>query len=137
MATYVHRIADGSLYSYNPSDSDPVADDATLAANGLAKVSGLAPIDDTHAWDAATLSIVAVPAPVKPNPIGAGNWMTRFTLAERTAIRGSTDPVVVDLLWLIAHQATIDLTDKHIVDGVNYLVSAGLLDASRVAAILE
>jgi hypothetical protein len=136
MATYVHRTSDGSLFSYNPSDSDPVADSVTLAANGLAKLTGLAPLDSTHAWDAATRSVIVVAAPVMSNTMTTGNWMTRFTAAERAAIRNSTDPIVVDLLWLLGHQYQIDLTYPNIINGVSYLVAIGLLDQTRVATIL-
>ena len=60
MAIYVYRIADGSLYSWCPNDTDPVATPAQLAANGLAAKSGLPPLGPTVGWNAATQTTVPI-----------------------------------------------------------------------------
>ena len=69
MAIYIYSTKDGSLYSTCPNDTDPVAPAATLAANGLAAVSGLPPLGPTISWDPVnktTNTVIAIsnsPAP--------------------------------------------------------------------------
>jgi hypothetical protein len=136
MATYVYVTATGALYSYNPDDASPVADAATLAKNGLTAVSGLAALDATHEWDAASKSVVVVAEPVPPQPIPTGTWILRFTPAEFQAIAASTDATVQQFMYALNHTTQIDLTDQSIVNGVSYLVSKGLLTQTRVAAVM-
>jgi hypothetical protein len=136
MAIYVYNTADGTLASYCPNDTDPVADSATLKANGLAAISGLAPLDPTHAWNPATRTVVTVSAPVLPRPFGTGLWILRFTPAEFQAINASTDAQVEQWLYALNHTTQIDLNDPVIAQGVAYLVSINLLQSARTAAIL-
>ncbi len=56
MAIYIYNLSDGSLYSWCPKDTDPVANPAQLAANGLGAVSGLPPLSPTVSWIPATLT---------------------------------------------------------------------------------
>ena len=60
MAIYVYSIQDGSLYSWCPNDTDPVATPAQLAANGLASKSGLPALSPTIGWNPATQSTTTV-----------------------------------------------------------------------------
>ena len=136
MAIYVYQITDGSLYSWCPSDDDPVADDATLEANGFDKVIGLPPLDASHAWDASTLTVLEVDPPPTPKPIATSTWIMRFTPDEFAAINVSTDPQVVQFMYSLNHTTTIDLNDPNIVSAVDYFVTAGLLDAARVPEIM-
>lgn len=136
MAVYVYNVATGALVSWCPGDTDPVASADVLTANGLASVSGLAALDVTHAWDAATRSVVVVTAPVPPQLIQTGVWILRFTPTEFKAIMASTDPVVQQFLYALNHTTQIDLTLSQITNGVAYLITAGLLQSSRQAAIL-
>lgn len=63
-------------------------------------------------------------------------FLTRFTAAERIAIRASTDPVVIDFMELLNLATYIDVGDQNTIDGVNYLASQNLIAANRVAEIL-
>ena len=81
----------------------------------------------THAFD---------PAPVIATPMSRLEFLQRFTTAERLAIRASTDPGVSDFLFLLDHADTVTTTDALTQQGVNYLVSLGLLTATRAAQIL-
>ncbi len=64
MAIYVYSLSDGSLVSYSPNDTDPVASPARLAANGLAFVSGLPQLSPTVAWNPATHTTRTITPPV-------------------------------------------------------------------------
>lgn len=136
MAGYTYKIADGSLYSWNSGDSDPVADATTLAANGMAHVSGLPALDASHVWDAPTKTVVTVTPPTAPRPIATGSWILRFTPQEFQAISGSSDATVQQFMYALNHTTQIDLSDPAIVSGVNYLVSVNALQSSRVASIM-
>lgn len=136
MAIYVYDKATGALVSYCPEDTDPVADAATLAAQNLVAVRGLPPLDDTHAWDAATRSVVIVKAPPVPRLIGTGRWVLRFTPDEFDAISTSTDKVVKHFMYALNRTVEIDLNDPSIMQGVGYLASIGLIQPARVAEIM-
>lgn len=60
-----------------------------------------------------------------------------FTVTERTAIRQSTDPLVVDWRELAAVAEQIDLADADVIDGVNYLEAEELIGTGRAAEILS
>ncbi len=64
MAIYVYNLSDGSLFSYCPNDTDPVASPERLALNGLAAVSGLPQLSPTVAWNPATHTTRTVTPPV-------------------------------------------------------------------------
>jgi len=137
MAVYVYKVATGELYSWSPGDSDPVASDAMLAAAGLAKVAGLAPLDATHVWDALSKSVVVVAAPVVPNNIETWKFVLLFTPAEHAAIAASSDQRVTQFMMAVQVAQTINLNDPIVQGGVNYLVTAGLLTSANAALILS
>jgi hypothetical protein len=136
MALYVYKIADGALYSWSPEDDGQVADDATLAAKGLAKVVGLPPLDDTHVWDAATTTVVEIAPPVPVKNIATQEWILRFTSDEYQAIKQSTNADVGHFWFSIQCSTILNLNDQAIIDGVNLLVTNGLLDSLRIPEIL-
>jgi hypothetical protein len=135
MALYVYKT-DGSLYSWSPNDTDPVADAATLTANGLTSASGLPALDPAHAWDASSKTVISVTPPPTTKPISTGKWILRFTPQEFQVINASTDAMVQQFMYALNHTTNIDLSDPDMVNGVSYLVSLSLLGAARVAAIL-
>jgi hypothetical protein len=74
-------------------------------------------------------------------PMTERQFLRRFTVAERVAIRNAaeTDPVIADFLDFLSKPGGVyrkpplgELT----VQGLNYLVSVGLLQASRIPEIL-
>lgn len=139
MALYVYNTSDGSLVSWSPNDTDPVAPPAVLAANGLTKIVGLPPLDGTHAWNTVlkTVSVVVAPTPV--NSIPLVNWFFRFTGAELAAIRASTDPNIQKFMFLavLSNNQTIDVNMNIVQNAVNLMVSLGLLTAPRATVILS
>lgn len=137
MAIYVYRVATGELASWCPSDSDPVAPAATLAANGLASTSGLPALDSTHAWSAASKTVVTVTAPVAPNWIPTYSFVLLFTPAEHAAIAASTDQKVTQFMMAIQVAQQINLNDPVVQNGVNYLVSISVLTQANATLILS
>jgi len=128
MALYVYRISDGRLYSWSPNDDAPVASDQVLTANGLAKVTGLAALDNTHEWDAPTHSVVVVVfTPQKP--LSLVNWCNRFTAAEIVLLKASTNQNVVKFLFLLplASNQTVDVNSQMIQNAVSLLLAQGIL----------
>lgn len=137
MARYVYNITTGALYSWTPGDSDPVADADTLAAKGLAVVSGLPSLGPMIAWNAASKTTVTVTPPPPPNPIPTYAFILLFTPAEHAAIVASTDPKVQQMLMAIGVAQTIDLNSATIQGAIAYLVSLGLLTQANATLILS
>jgi len=142
MAIYVYKTTDGALVSWCPNDGDPVAPDAELAAKGLAKIAGLAALDDTHGWDAATHSVVAI-VPRKPVVTVLAFWQ-RFTAAEREALQNAfltgtqavKNAIGAFRDYLVAG-GSVDLNDGYVQTKVTQMETAGVLAAGRAAQILE
>jgi hypothetical protein len=77
------------------------------------------------------------PAPtVQPNIVYVTDFWLRFTTSERIGINGSADPSVQDLVSTLRLFTQIDLRSQLMVDGVSYLVFAGLITAERAAEVL-
>jgi len=140
MALYVYETATGTLYSWSPNDTDPVASPSVLSANGLTAVTGLPPLDSTHVWQASPPTVITVTAPVPEQNIATGTWILRFTPQEFQAIMASTDPIVQQFIYALNHTTTIDLASSVMIQGVGYLSTnpsgSPLLAPSRVATIL-
>jgi hypothetical protein len=141
MATYIYMSSDGSLYSWNASDSDPVADDVTLATQGMAKKAGLPPLDSTHAWDAATRNVVVVAVP-KSTPQLQEFW-ERFTVAEREGIENLAATGTqnarnqINAFLRYAHSRNVvDCNDPYVLSSVQKLETAGVLSSGRAAQIV-
>jgi hypothetical protein len=137
MATYVYSIADGTLYSWNPTDTDQVASATDLTKAGLAVVDKLPALDDSHVWNAETktVDILDVPVP-KSTPIATGAWLLRFTPDEVQAIRTSTDIIVQKLVFTLSHTIQIDLAHPDVIGGINYMVGVKLLSSERLSDLL-
>jgi hypothetical protein len=137
MAQYVYVTATGALYSWTPNDTDPVADSETLAANGLAVVSGLAALDSSHAWSASGKTVVSVTPPTPALNITSWQFVMLFTPAEHAAIAASTDAKVQQFLMALQVALMINLNDPIVQGGVNYLVSISLLTQANATLILS
>ncbi len=138
MALYVYRVSDGMLISWSPDDDAPVASDLVLTAKGFAKVTGLLPLDNTHAWDAPTHSVVVV-AFTQLKALSLVNWCNRFTAAEIVAMKASTNQGVVKFMFLLpmASTQTIDVNSTVIQNAVALLLAQGILASqARADAIL-
>lgn len=136
MAIYVYRTADGSLVSWCPNDTDPVASAQQLAAQGLASVSGLPPLGPTVAWNPATHTTVTVTAPTLPNVVATFDFIMAFTPAELAAIRASANNAVQQFLFAMQVTQGVNLNSTTIQNALTFLVNQSLLTAPRAAAIL-
>lgn len=136
MALYVYNSITGVLVSWCPNDTDPVASAATLAANGLASVSGLPALDSTHVWDATKKTVDTVVAPTPANVIDTFDFIMAFTPTELAAIRASTDPAIARFLFALQVTQGVNLNHATISNAINYLVTNSLLTAARATTIL-
>ena len=64
------------------------------------------------------------------------NFMSRFTIAELTLMRASTDPVVKDILERFDAKSYVNLQEQLTIDSVNHLASSGLIAPERAYEIL-
>lgn len=66
-------------------------------------------------------------------------FIRKFTQEERIVVRTrrATDMVVDDIMYLLENSTTICANDPDVVNGLNYLVSIGVLTTARAFAILE
>jgi hypothetical protein len=69
--------------------------------------------------------------------ITVGSFRRRLTVAEKVAIRVSTDPVVQVLSEDLTSSNYVDLDSKEIIEGLQYLVSVEILEDSRVPELLQ
>lgn len=78
------------------------------------------------------------PDPYEVSLITVLMFRRRFTTAEKSAIyaAASTDSNVQLFLDDLSAASYVDVTDQETIDGVDYLISQGLLDASRRDAML-
>jgi len=138
MATYVYRISDGSLYSCG-ADGGQIASDSELAAKGMARVTGLAVLDQTHAWDPSTHSVISVVAPTPLRQLSVFEFANRFTGAEIAAMQVSSNNGVKKFLFMLplANAQTIDLNSQVVVNVMALLVSQGILSQARSDVILS
>ena len=63
-------------------------------------------------------------------------FMQRYTQVERIAMRNSTDDIVIDILEDLASATNVRLDLPDVEASIDYLISAGLLDAVRKDSIL-
>jgi hypothetical protein len=136
VAIYVYRISDGTLISWCPNDTDPVATPAQLAAQGYASVSGLPVLSSTVAWNAATHTTITVVAPTPANVINTFDFIMAFTAAELAAIRASSNANVAQFLFAMQVTQGVNLNSATITNALNFLVVQSLLTAPRAATIL-
>lgn len=82
--------------------------------------------------------VPAVVPPVTPPAaiITQLEFLRRFNVGERIAIRSSTDPIIVDFLHLLSLAQDVRLDDPDVVDGLSYLEQEALLATGRAAEIV-
>jgi hypothetical protein len=145
MAIYVYQTSNGILQSYIPDNitiaqaqtSGQLASNAALAAAGNAAKDNLPPLDDTHAWDPATQTVVTVIPPVPLNLLNTYDFIMAFTAAELAAIRGTTaDNNIQQFLYAMQVTQGMNLNSNSIKNSLQYLVTKGLLTQARANAIL-
>lgn len=127
----VYNIEDGRLVS---SGSSAAADD-TLAAKGLA-AKGYAE-RPAKLWNPATLDYDLDPPPA-PVVLTLAAFKRRFTLTEHAAVMGlaRTHDRLSAFMDRLASQEAIDMSDPEIGMLLDFLVSQGILTATRKTEIM-
>jgi len=116
MAIYVYQSSNGVLASSIPDDltiaqaqaQGLLASNAVLTAKGLAAKDSLPPLDDTHTWDAATTTVITVPAPPTPHALSAIAGNTGMILLRKAAAAQAAGKTVDAQSYLL--QAQVYLT---------------------------
>ncbi|HEU0074003.1 MAG TPA: hypothetical protein VFS30_08320 [Dehalococcoidia bacterium] len=113
-------------------------DDRTLARAGISRVEL-----DSLMSDAGTLPgelrVVGEPAPPPRARWSPRDFLERFTLAERIAIRAAAreDPLIEDWLDILRTSRVVYADDLEITGGIAALVDADLVSQARADAILS
>ena len=123
------------MYSilYNDAGLVGVTNTEVQAIAGVSyiTVEGNVPDLNTFTWDKETLTFVR-----HSTFLTKKEFLERFTLQERAAIRNSQDAVVNDLMFLLDAATYIDLSDVSLIQGVGYLAMVNLITESRIQQIL-
>lgn len=69
--------------------------------------------------------------------ISVGSFRRRLTIAEKVAIEVSTDPVVKVIQADLANSEYVDLDLQELHEGLDYLVSIGILEATKIPTLLR
>jgi hypothetical protein len=72
-------------------------------------------------------------SPVLLTPL---QFLRRFTLAERIAVRNAMNPIIMDFLNLISLAQDIQTTDPDTQMGIGYLAQQGLIAPERIVELL-
>ncbi len=102
-----------------------------LGEFAIHEMDGPIPDLNVHAWDFAADAFVK-----SDTKLTHFAFLSRFSMAERIAIRASIDPVVIDMMQLMDAAEYVDMAEPATQQGVGYLASVGLIAAGRVAEIL-
>jgi hypothetical protein len=136
MTWYAVFAAGTSPSTSNPVSTGTIIDTAALTAAGMTYIT--LPGDPTGlVWQQSSQSFVA---PAVTITLSAVQFMDLFTLTERTAIRTSTDPVVMDFVWRANNSVVVSLSDPVVINGLTYLSAnpsgSPILASGRSATIL-
>jgi hypothetical protein len=112
-------ITTANAYSFNLPDVS------------IHEFDGIIPDLNVTVWDFTIEELVERPA-----ALTTLMFLNRFTFQERTAIRGSEDPVVVDIMYLLDAATYVSVTDNNTIQGLGYLAMIGLIAQSRLPEIL-
>jgi len=88
--------------------------------------------NSTHKIESA--GVIGSPAPIRK--ITKGSMRSRFTIAEKVAIKVSSDPIVQVLAEDMNNSSHADLDYQELIDGLNYLQSVGIIAGGRVTELL-
>lgn len=100
MATYVYNVSDGSLFEWGVSDriGDIIVRPTPLFNYGLAFKTGLVPLDATHGWNPATLTVIVVAARVYPGGTPVLTDISSRIIANGFTLTAPTDAVTFNLV---------------------------------------
>jgi hypothetical protein len=88
-------------------------------------------------WTDPNLGYVGQGFVLMTRKVSALGFMQRLSAEKRIAIRAAAggDAIITDFLDLLSKASIVDLDHEDTVNGLNYLVSQGLLTAEEVAAV--
>jgi hypothetical protein len=129
----VYETESGRLVS-TTDDPGKVAAPEVLAGRDY-RVAERPDTERNGIWNPATLSFAPLPAETRLSKV---DFLKRFTAPERIAIRGITDPMVVDFLHLLDLAEYVDLADLETQTGVRYVAATypDALTPDRASEIL-
>ncbi len=113
------------------SVGEVIADANTLSSKGYTAIT-LSNNPVGQSWDSNTRSFITV---ATKNSYPKLDFVQRFTATEFMSIKGSTDPEVQFFLYQIEQATMVTPQDATVQNGLNYLVSVGLLTTNRAAII--
>lgn len=93
---------------------------------------------DELAQEIASVALVRTAGAYINERISPFDFLNRFTLEERAAIRTAaiTNGQIADYIGMVSAAPSVVLTDDLTVTGVNHLEAAGLIASGRAAKIL-
>ena len=95
------------------------------------ELDGSLPDLNTHIWDPSIDDWAE-----DPHKLTKLQFLNRFTMQERIAIRSSIDPIVNDIMNLLDAAEYVNTADQNTVMSIGYLSSVGLVESNRVSEIL-
>lgn len=149
MAIVVFKIADGSAVSYIPDSltiaqaqaNGQLADNATLASNGLSAIDGQPVLDTTHTWDVASKTVLVVAA--RKSVVSLLVFWQRFTAAERESLEGAyltgtqgVKNAIAAFKTYLQAAGCADCNDTYIQTKVQQMETVGIIAAGRASQIL-
>lgn len=148
---YFIRGADGVLTGYTETDDDQpgAADPRYVPWDQLPVDPPFSSFDDAQ-WRASdyvgmelsadwtTLTPAPPPQPYPVPQMTVLEFRDRYTVAEKQAIYDAavTDTMVTIIIDDLNNAEFVNIEDQHTINGVDYLISSGVIDASRREALL-
>ncbi len=106
--------------------------------DGWIDVTDLTPRPEKHwTYDGAVFNFGETPAIDYGTKLSKRAFMQRFTQPERTAIRTSTDDIVIDIYEDLQAINNVELTMQDTINAIAYLTGIGILAAGRDTEILD
>lgn len=98
----------------------------------VSEMDGAMPDLNTHTWDSENGEFIR-----RDNVMSKLEFLSRFTLQERTLARSSADPIINDILKMLDLAEIVDLNYPPTIQGVHYMSMIGLLTPERVQEVLS
>lgn len=102
----------------------------TLPGYTAVDVTAQPPISAGYTWDGTTFF-----APVRWGWMRAREFLRQFNRTDRTTIKGSADPIVVDALWQLQVVGLIDFADPDMQAFMDQLVTLNVISNGKKARI--
>lgn len=103
-----------------------------LVGVSIHEFDGKMPDLNSSVWDSELEEFIKT-----PGLLSKLDFLNRFTLEERLAIRASADTIVFDIMKLLEAAEFIDITNHSTVQSVQYLALVGLIAEARISEVLS